>query len=171
MRPVALPPATGPRARAPYENWRPPITGVSVLALVGATSLVVPHLPSGTWALPTGSVEGEQSPEEAAQAVLTPLYGPLPIHRRVLVDRVQMRRRAVITHLVVTKPLTAYEAYTFSYRDPRAELRIVRTEQALASLPERARLRALVGLQTLAIGATAHLRDGEVQQLEAASAA
>lgn len=82
MKPVALPPTARPRARAPYENWRPPITGVTVLALVGVTSLVLPRLPGDTWALPTGSVEEGRSPEEAAQAVLTPLSGTLPVARR-----------------------------------------------------------------------------------------
>ncbi|MFJ5222336.1 hypothetical protein [Streptomyces sp. NPDC088400] len=168
MMPVAALPVARPRTRTPYENWRPPIIGVSVLALVGATSLVLPCLPGGAWALPTGTVENGQSPEEAAQTVLTCLSGELPVQRRVVVDQVQMRRRKIITHLVITAPLTTREAYALAYRDPRAQVRVVRTAQGLASLPEKARLRALLGLQTFAIGATVYLRNGEVQRLESA---
>lgn len=171
MMPVAAPPVARPRTRAPYENWRPPIIGVSVLALVGATSLVLPYLPGGTWTLPTGAVEDGQSPEEAAsQAMLTGLPGGLPVQRRVAVDQVQLRRRKVITHLVVTAPLTTSEAHALTYRDPRAEVRVVRTAQALGALSERARFRALLGLQTFTIGATVYLRDGEVQRIEPAQA-
>ncbi|MFJ2818528.1 hypothetical protein [Streptomyces sp. NPDC087294] len=171
MTPVAAPALTTPRTRTPYENWRPPVISVSVLALVGATGLVLPRLPGHPWTLPTGPVDDGQSPEEAAQAVLTGLPGGLPVHRRVVVDQIQMRRRKIITHLVVTAPLTTHEANALTYRDPRAEVRTVRTARVLPCLPERARFRALLGLQTLATGATLYLRDGEVQRLEPAPTA
>ncbi len=116
--------------------------------------------------LPAGAVEHDQSPEEAAQAVLTGLPDGLPVRRRVAVDQVQMWRRKVITHIVVTAPLTRGQAETLTYRDPRAEVRVLPTVQAVAALPERAGARALLGLQALAIGALVYVRDGEIQRLE-----
>ncbi|MFE7660400.1 hypothetical protein [Streptomyces celluloflavus] len=171
MTPVATPPAPAPQKRGPYENWRPPITGVGVLAPVGATSLVLPCLPGGALVLPTGTVQEGQSPEEAAQAVLTGLPHGLPVRRRVAVDQVQMRRRKITTHIVVTAPLTVREARALTYRDPRAGVQVLLTAQALAALPERAQMRALLGLQALAIGAMIYMRDGEIQRLESVQAA
>ncbi|MFJ2441069.1 MULTISPECIES: hypothetical protein [unclassified Streptomyces] len=121
--------------------------------------------------MPTGTVEEGQSPEEAARAVLTGLLDGLPVRRRVAVDQVQMRRRKVITHIVVTAPLTVREASALTYRDPRAAVKVLPTAQALAALPERARMRALLGLQALAIRAMVHMRDGEIQRLESVQAA
>ncbi|WP_432104086.1 hypothetical protein [Streptomyces sp. bgisy091] len=158
----ALAPTAAPRRRAPYENWRPPIVGVSVLVPVGAHELALVRVPGGALVLPTGAFEQEQSSEEAAQAVFT----GLPVRRRVAVEQVQMRRRTVITHLVVTDSLTRGVAEVLAYRDPRAEVHILPTVQAVAALPQRARSRALLGLQALAIGAMVYIRDGEVQRLE-----
>ncbi|QUI32626.1 hypothetical protein H9W91_18505 [Streptomyces alfalfae] len=166
MTSVAALPVPKPRTRAPYENWRPPIIGVSVLAPVGATGLVVPCMPGGTLVLPTGTVEDGQSPEEAAQAVLTGLPDGLPIRRRVAVSQVQMRRRKVITHLVVTAPLAVQEAHSLMYRDVRADVRVLPTEKAVAALPEKSRARVLLGLQALAIGAMVYVRDGEIQRID-----
>ncbi|AYN30647.1 hypothetical protein DUI70_0144 [Streptomyces albus] len=123
-------------------------------------------MPGGALVLPTGTVKDGQSLEEAAQAVLTGLPGGLPIRRRVAVSQVQMRRRRVITHIVVTAPLTAQEANSLSYRDARADARVLPTARAVAALPERARDRVLLGLQALAIGATVYVRDGEIQRME-----
>jgi hypothetical protein len=163
---VALTPAAAhPRARAPYENWRPPVVGVSVLVPVGARHLVMTDL-RGLLALPTGSVETGRSIEEAAQAVLTGLTEGLPVRRRVVEDQVQMRRRKVITHMVATNPLTYEEATALTYRDPRADVRVLPTVQAVAALAERGRTRALLGLQALAIEAMVYLPDGEIQRLE-----
>ncbi|QCN85909.1 hypothetical protein DDJ31_13640 [Streptomyces griseoviridis] len=140
--------------------------GVSVLAPVGATGLVLPRMPGGALALPTGTVENGQSPEEAAQAVLTGLPKGLPIRRRVAVSQVQMRRRKVITHLVVTAPLTVREANSLVYRDVRAEVRVLPTDHAVAALTEKARARVLIGLQALAIGAMVYVQDGEIQRID-----
>lgn len=170
MTSVAAPPRPKPQTRAPYENWRPPIIGVCVLAPVGATSLVLPSMPGETLLLPTGTVEDGRSPEEAAQAVLTGLPNGLPIRGRVAVSQVQMRRRKVITHLVVTAPLTVQEATCLAYRDVRAEVRVLPTVQAVAALPEKARARVLLGLHALAIGATVYVRDGEIQRIESVPA-
>ncbi|MEV7205272.1 MULTISPECIES: hypothetical protein [unclassified Streptomyces] len=150
-----------PRALEPYENWRPPIIGVSVLAPVGATGLILPCIFGDIPLLPTGAVEEGQSPEEAAQAVLTGLPGGLPIRRRVAVDQVQMRRRKVITHLVATESLTVQEANALAYRDARAQIRVFSTTQAIHALPERSRRRVLLGLQALAIGAMVDARDSD----------
>ncbi|MGW5731740.1 MULTISPECIES: hypothetical protein [Streptomyces] len=163
MMPALAPALT---MRAPYEDWRPPVIGVSVLVPVGAHQLLIVSGPGSTLALPTGAVGHDQSPEEAAQAVLTGLPGGLPVQRRVAVLQVQMRRRKVITHIVVTGPLTRAVAGTLTYRDPRAAVRILPTAQAVDILPERARTRALLSLQALAIGALVYVRDGEIQRLE-----
>ncbi|AJE80520.1 hypothetical protein SLNWT_0144 [Streptomyces albus] len=72
----------------------------------------------------------------------------------------------MITHIVVTAPLTAQEANSLSYRDARADARVLPTARAVAALPERARDRVLLGLQALAIGATVYVRDGEIQRME-----
>ncbi|MFD0509490.1 hypothetical protein ACFQ0Q_00355 [Streptomyces aureus] len=114
------PDATALRQHSGYTNWRPAITGVTVLALVGVDNLVLPRLMGGL-VLPTGTVEDGQSPEDAAQLVLSGMPGGLPIQRRVAVDEEHTRRRKVISHLVVTAPLTVEEAQCLVYRDPRAD--------------------------------------------------
>lgn len=160
-----------PRARAPYENWRPPIAGVIVLAPVGADGLlVVDTLGRGDYAIPVGFVNDGQDLEQAAQLTLTGLPGGLSIQRRVALDQVQMRRRKVITHIVVTTPLTERDAARLTYHDPRADLRALPTARAVAELPPRAGERVLLGLQALAIGVMAYLEDGVVQRLEAVAA-
>jgi hypothetical protein len=163
---LPLAPTAVPRPRAPYENWRPPVIGVSVLVPVGADELALACLLGSILVLPTGTVEHDQSPEEAAQAVLTGLPYGLPLQRRVAVYQAQMRRRKVITHLVVTDPLTRGMAETLTHHDPRAKVRILPTVQAVAALPPHGRSRALLGLQALAIGAMVYVRDGEIQRLE-----
>lgn len=77
-----------------------------------------------------------------------------------------MRRRKIITHIMVTGPITREDTAFLSYRDPRAVLRALSTVRAIADLPEDARARALIGLQVLAIGAVAHLESGTVRRLE-----
>ncbi|MFF1917033.1 hypothetical protein ACFVYE_36890 [Streptomyces sp. NPDC058239] len=116
--------------------------------------------------LPVGPVGDGETPEQAAQHVLAGVPSGLPILRRVVVDEVQMRRRKIITHILVTGPITCEDTAFLSYRDPRAVLRALPTVRAIAELPEDARARALIGLQALAIGAVAHLEAGTVQRLE-----
>ncbi|MFJ7242154.1 hypothetical protein ACIQWB_34185 [Streptomyces olivaceus] len=165
---TAPPPHTlSSQPRATYENWRPPIIGVSVLAPVGTTGLVLPCIFGAAPLLPTGTVEEGQSPEEAAQAVLTGMPDGLPIRCRVVVDHVQMRRRNVITHLVATESLTVQEANCLTYRDARAKVRVLSTAQAIPALPDRSRGRLLLALQALAIGATADAGDSQIQRLDA----
>ncbi|MYX77625.1 hypothetical protein [Streptomyces sp. SID3915] len=166
MTSVVDPCVPKPQPRTPYENWRSPIIVVSVLAPVGATGLVLPCMPGGAMVIPTGTVEAGQSPEEAAQTVLTGLPNGLPIRRRVAVSQVQMRRRKVITHLIVTASLAVQEANSLVYRDVRAEVRVLPTDHAVAALPEKARARVLLGLQALAIGAMVYVRDGEFQRID-----
>ncbi|MFG3134399.1 hypothetical protein ACGFZU_42805 [Streptomyces tendae] len=60
MTPAAPSRIARPRALEPYENWRPPIIGVSVLAPVGATSLILPCIFGDIPLLPTGAVEEGQ---------------------------------------------------------------------------------------------------------------
>ncbi len=57
---------------APYENWRPPVIGVSLLVPVGPDSLVVADL-NDLIVMPTGSVYDGQKSREAAHYVL---HGP-----------------------------------------------------------------------------------------------
>ncbi len=90
----------------------------------------------------------------------------LPVRRRGAVDQVQMRRRKIITHIVATMPLTLRKTSTFLYRDPRADVRVLTIGAATAALPETARTRALLGLQSPAIGAMVHVEEGEIQRLE-----
>ncbi|MFD8965089.1 hypothetical protein ACFV0C_08805 [Streptomyces sp. NPDC059568] len=140
---------------------------MTVLVPVGADGLLTADVTGhGDLVLPVGNVEDHQTPEEAAQLVLPGAPNGLPILRRVAVDQVQMRRRKVVTHIVVTSSLTQKDAMGLAYRDPRAILRVLHTTQAVAELPERARARALLGLQALAIGVMAYLEDGTVQRLE-----
>ncbi|MCZ0998008.1 hypothetical protein O1M63_07285 [Streptomyces mirabilis] len=61
---------TAPRIRAPYENWRPPVIGVSLLVPVGADRLAVADL-RGMLMLPGGGVHERQRPEDAAHRVLS----------------------------------------------------------------------------------------------------
>nr|BAP34732.1 hypothetical protein [Streptomyces sp. ML694-90F3] len=165
-RPVSLP-GSAPRRRAPYENWRPPIIGVSVLAPVGTTDLLLPCLPGNALVLPTGTVEDGQSPEDAARAVLRGMPDGLPVRRRVAVDQVQMRRRKIITHLVATEPLTPGNCRALAYRDPRATIRVLPVGQALESLHHKVRTRVVLGLQALATGAVIYTEDGQMPQLKA----
>ncbi|MEU1449205.1 hypothetical protein, partial [Streptomyces mirabilis] len=54
-----------PRIRAPYENWQPPVIGVSLLVPIGADRLAVADL-RGMLMLPGGGVYERQTPEDAA---------------------------------------------------------------------------------------------------------
>ncbi|MFC8727067.1 MULTISPECIES: NUDIX hydrolase [Streptomyces] len=166
MTSVAALPAPGTRRRAAYENWRPPIVGVSVLAIVRNGRLLLLQLHDGSYVLPTANVEDGQSPEEAAQGALAGLVPGLPVQRQVVVDRVQMRRRRVFSHVVVTEALTAPEVRALTFRDPRADVQVLPTTRALAVLPPGAQLRAVLGLQAASIGAVLHLNDGQIARVE-----
>ncbi|MFB7512858.1 hypothetical protein [Streptomyces sp. NPDC056144] len=162
---TAMPLAHAPapiRPQDPYENWRPPIVGVGVLAPVGTDHLVLVRT-CGIWSIPTGAVESAQDVEDAARSVLTGLSEGLPIHRHVAVQNVQMRRRQVITHTVVTRPLLPEEVTHLVYRDPRAEIRTLSTAAAAAALTDQGRARLGLGLLALAIGATAYIHDDRIQ--------
>ncbi|MFB6988607.1 hypothetical protein ACFC0C_16035 [Streptomyces sp. NPDC056178] len=140
---------------------------MSILVPVAGDGLLLADMTGrGDLVLPVGPVEDGETPEQAAQQVLPGTPGSLPIVRLVAVDEVQMRRRKIITHIMVTGPITREDTAFLSYRDPRAVLRALPTVRAIADLPEGARTRALIGLQALAIGAVAHLESGTVQRLE-----
>ncbi|MGW7090082.1 hypothetical protein ACWGH2_42235 [Streptomyces sp. NPDC054871] len=139
---------------------------MSVLALVGNSDLVLARFHDGTLVLPTGDVEDGQSPEAAGRAVLTGLAASLPVERQVAVDETQMRRRKVITHVVITEPLSAREACALVYRDPRADVHVLPRTRALSVLTHKAQLRAFLGLQAAAIGAMLYLRDGQITRVE-----
>ncbi|MGW3521832.1 hypothetical protein [Streptomyces hydrogenans] len=166
VSPAPAPPAV--RRPAPYENWRPPIVGVGLLVPVGADRIILVRT-CGILSIPTGAVEDTQDVQDAARAVLTGLPHGLPIQRRVAVQHVQTRRRQVITHTVVTRPLLPEEVPCLAYRDLRAEVCILPTTAAAVALTERGRARLLLGLQALAIGATAFVHNDRIQ-LELASA-
>lgn len=146
--------------RAAYENWRPPVVGIALLIPVGADCLVVADL-CGMLMLPVGDVRVGQSPEEAAQRVLAPRES-LPLLRRVVVHRVQTRRRKVITHVLASEPMTCAAVDDMTYRDPRADVRVMPTVQFIGEVRPEAGLRILVGLQALATGTTACIEGGVV---------
>ncbi|MGW1496851.1 hypothetical protein [Streptomyces sp. NPDC002402] len=149
------------RTTAPYENWRPPVIGVSLLVPVGPDALVVADL-LGSLMMPNGSVHDGQTPEQAARDVLRGAPDSFLLLRRVALARVQMRRRTVITHVLATAPMTREAARHLIYRDPRAEVHVLPTMRLIDDLPPRARQRVLVGLQALATGQTAYLEEGVV---------
>ncbi|MFI7364052.1 hypothetical protein ACIBO4_18140 [Streptomyces sp. NPDC050149] len=158
-----------PRFHAPYENWRPPVVGVSLLVPVGMNELLLADTTGhGDLMLPTGSMEAGETPEQAAQRVLVGAPTGFTILRRVAVDQVQTRRRRVITHIVATLPLANDDAASLSYRDPRALLLSVPRARAVSKLPEQAGHRALIGLGCLSTGLVAHLEAGAICRLEAA---
>ncbi|MFJ6574166.1 hypothetical protein ACIQNU_42925 [Streptomyces sp. NPDC091292] len=153
--------------KKPYENWRPPLIGVTLLVPVGVDGLLVADTTGhGDITLPTGSVEADEPPERAARRVLRGTRDELPVLRRVAVRQVQMRRRRVISHLIATRPLTRDDTAGLTYRDPRAVLRVLPTGQVIADFPEQVRTLILYGLQALAIGVIAHLEGDTVQHLE-----
>jgi hypothetical protein len=149
------------RHSAAYEDWRPPIVGVALLMPVGADCLAVADL-RGMLMLPVGDVHRGQTLEEAAQRVLASHEG-FPFLRRVVVDRVQTRRRKVITHVLASAPMTYAAVDGLTCRDPRADLRVIPTLQFIDEVWYKARLRILVGLQALATGTTACIEDGAVR--------
>ncbi|GGR34926.1 hypothetical protein GCM10010251_58950 [Streptomyces aurantiogriseus] len=144
-----------------YEDWRPPIVGVALLVPVGADSLAVADL-RGMLMLPVGDVRIGHPLEEAAQQVLASREG-LPLLRRVAVDRVQTRRRKVITHVLASAPMTRAAVDGLAYRDPRADVRVMSTLQFIDEVWPKARLRILVGLQALATGETVCIENGVVR--------
>ncbi|MFB7741892.1 hypothetical protein [Streptomyces sp. NPDC056132] len=154
------PPLAPSRRVAAYENWQPPVVGISLLVLVGVGNLLVADTTGrGDILLPVGPVQNGQTLGQAAQQLLG-RPDLIPVHRRVVLDQTQTRRRTVTTHLLATRPCSAEDAAALTYRDPRAVLRVLPTSRAVAALPERARARTLLGLQALATGRTAYLIDG-----------
>ncbi|MFJ5779300.1 hypothetical protein [Streptomyces sp. NPDC093094] len=156
---TATVPAQPPHA--PYENWRPPVIGVSLLVPVGADGITVVDL-CGMPMLPVGAVGDGQTPQEAGYRVLTDPSGGLRLLRRVAVDRRQMRRRKVITHIIAAAPMTREAVTCLAYRDPRATVRVMPTLQLLDQWPT-GRIRLLVSLQALATGDTACIDTDVVQ--------
>jgi hypothetical protein len=148
--------------RAAYENWRPPVIGVSLLVPVRADCLAVADL-LGALMLPVGGVYDKQTPEEAAHHVLAGPPGELRLLRRVALDWVQARRRKVITHILATAPMTRRAVEALAYRDPRATVRVMPTRQFVDQMWPPARTRVLIGLQAPATGETAFLEGGIVR--------
>ncbi|MEU1484506.1 hypothetical protein [Streptomyces sp. NPDC005752] len=152
------------RTAAPYENWRPPVIGVSLIVPVGAEALVIADL-LGTAMVPSGSVLSGETPEEAALNVLSDATGGLPPLRRVAVACVQMRRRKVITYVLATASITHESVGRLIYRDPRADIRVMPTIRAIDSLPVPGRLRVVVGLQALATGEIAYIGSDHISPM------
>ncbi|MFM9629841.1 MULTISPECIES: hypothetical protein [Streptomyces] len=150
------------RRTAPYENWRPPVIGVSLLVPVGSDSLVVADL-RDLILMPTGSVHDGRKPSEAAHDVLRGAPEGLPVLRRVALACTQMRRRKVITHIWATAPMSREDVGALSYHDPRADVRVLPTMRVVDELTQSGRLRVLVALQALATGETAYIEGGVVQ--------
>ncbi|MET9914900.1 hypothetical protein ABZZ74_51010 [Streptomyces sp. NPDC006476] len=159
--PAATVATPAPRG-ATYENWRPPIVGVALLVPVGAHCLAVADL-RGMLMLPVGDVHPGQSVEEAAHNVLHPAAEGLQLLRQVAVDRIQTRRRTITTHLLASLPATRAVVDNLTYRDARADVRIMPTLHFIEQVRPHARLRVLVGLQALATGETAFIEDGTVR--------
>lgn len=162
--------ATSARPRAPYENWRPPLLGVCLVVPVEGGGLLMAEL-HGALMLPVGPMTEEQTPEQVANVVLQGTAHGLPGLRCVVVDEAQMRRRKVTVCVLITDPLTRAEARHLTYRDPRAYLRIIPTEEAIAALPEQGRPRAELALQAPAVGPVARLVRGLPAVLRPRSAA
>jgi hypothetical protein len=150
-----------PQRRHAYENWRPPVIGVSLLIPVGTDCIAVADL-RGLLMLPVGSVHDGQTPEEAGYQVLTDPSGGLKLLRLVAVDTVQLRRRKVITHVVAAAPMTREAVTGLVYRDPRATVRVMPTLQLLDQR-STGRKRLLVSLQATATGETAWIEDRAVR--------
>ncbi|MDV9173444.1 hypothetical protein R6V09_25500 [Streptomyces sp. W16] len=146
---------------AAYEDWRPPVVGVALLMPIGADCLVVADL-HGLLMLPVGDIRTGQSPQEAAERILTSRDG-LPPLRRVVVDQVQMRRRKVITHVLAPTAMTCSVVEGLAYRDPRATLRVMPTVHFIGEVWPKIRLRVVVGLQALATGEPAFTEGGVVR--------
>lgn len=155
------------RKIAPYENWRPPLVGVSLLVPVETSHLLLAELRSDLL-VPCGPAHNGQAPEQAAQNVLLGAQSGLPVLRRVAVDRAQMRRRQILTYVVATKPLTHADAACLTYRDGRADLLVLPTVQATLAVPTLARARVLAGLKALAEEEAAYLEAGIVIRTESA---
>ncbi len=159
--PTATATVPAQRRHSPYEDWRPPVIGVSLLVPVGADCITVVDL-RGMLMLPVGGVYDGQTPEEAGYRVLADPSGGLRLLRRVAVDWVQTRRRKVITHVMAAAPMTHGAVTSLVYRDPRATVRVMPTLQLLDQWPT-GRTRLLVSLQALATGDTACIEGGVVQ--------
>ncbi|MEV0375711.1 hypothetical protein AB0I10_39225 [Streptomyces sp. NPDC050636] len=126
---------------------------MSFLVPVGADTLVVTDL-LGSIMMPTGAIQGGQTPQQASQDVLRGAPDVLAW--------VQTRRRKVITHvLATTEPMTREDVGHLIYRDPRADVRVPPTMSVVDGLPAKGRLRLLVGLQALATGEMAYI-EGDV---------
>ncbi|MEV6132107.1 hypothetical protein AB0M05_35870 [Streptomyces violaceusniger] len=134
---------------------------------IGTTHILVAELRSDLL-VPSGPVHNGQAPEQAAQNVLLGAPSGIPVHRRVAVDWVQMRRRQVFTYVVAANPLTHADAACLTYRDGRADLMVLPTAQATAALPALARARVLAGLKALADQEMAYLEAGIVSRTEPA---
>ncbi|MBT2411000.1 hypothetical protein J7I94_10555 [Streptomyces sp. ISL-12] len=72
------------RRHAAYENWRPPVVGVSLFVPVGADCVTAVDL-CGMLMLPVGGVYDGQTPEEAGYRVLADPSGELGCVSKVLV--------------------------------------------------------------------------------------
>ena len=150
---------------AHYENWRPPVIGVSLFIPVGTDGLVVAD-PLGSTMLPTGTVRDGQTLEQAAEDVLGGAPDGLPALRRVVMACVQMRRRKVITHVLATAPMSRASVARLTYRDRRVPVRVLPTVRVIGELPVQGRLRVLVTLQALATGEMAYIEGGVVRPAE-----
>lgn len=155
MMSTATAPAAVPHRHTPYENWKPPMVGVSLLLPVGADCLAIADL-HGMLTLPIGTVNDGQTVEQAAHAVLPGLPIQLLNLRHVAVHEVQARRRKVITHVLAATAIP-HGTVTSPRCDPRAVLKVMPTLQFLDHTSPRTRARTLTALQALATGTTAHL--------------
>ncbi|MFI9255146.1 hypothetical protein [Streptomyces sp. NPDC053069] len=102
--------------------------------------------------LPIGGVYDAQSLEEAPHRVLSGPADGIHLLRCVTVDRVQTRRRKVISHVLAAAPTTADAVEELVGRDARATVRVRPALQLLDQVRPTARTRVLVGRQALAIG-------------------
>jgi len=133
-------------AKGSYGNWRPPLVGVSLFVPVGGDALLVAETTGGV-VLPVGGVRDGQTPEQAAREVLT--GGELPFLREVLTERIQMRRRTVIVHVLAATVVPQEAVLRFEYRDARGTLLVLPVADAISRMPPRARLRPRLAMLTL----------------------
>ncbi|MFF4456792.1 hypothetical protein [Streptomyces goshikiensis] len=136
---------------SPYQDWRSPLVGWALLVPVvggGCGDILVADVSGQSdLVLPVGSVDDNQPAPDIA-SILTGVR----VYTLLVEDTTQMRRRKVTTRVLATLPVQRDEVPALTYRDPRAVLRILPADEVLARMPELARPRLALALQSLATG-------------------
>ncbi|MFD4133578.1 hypothetical protein [Streptomyces goshikiensis] len=148
---------------SPYQDWRSPLVGWALLVPVvgGCGDILVADVSGqGVLVLPVGSVDDNQPAPDIA-GILTGVR----VYTLLVEDTTQMRRRKVTTRVLATLPVQRDEVPALTYRDPRAVLRILPADEVLARMPELARPRLALALQSLATGDPTYIFNGSAFSL------